>query len=530
MISIKDLNNKREWIFSITAILSTLFYFLFIFDPVLFQNGDNCGYMNLAIQFSKNLNFLDPCLPYETSLLWWPPGYAIYLSIFQKLFPYLWTIPKVFTSLLFFFSTYYLIKTLYKNSRKIIEPSLLIIIISLSSTIHLISSYLYSELLFTSLLSIFISLLIRKEKELTLITILFLSLYSIVLFSIRLIGISIPIGFSIYLIIKMEGKKKLLFLIPIVILFSFILLFLFHPNLTVLSLRRVFGLSIPSSHYSPGLQNPLGIIETLKLMIFNLVLSIKGYFFTLYPQSSFRFFYSLYSMNYLKMFLTGSVSILIITGIIHIRKTFLPIVLIYISFSLFLLLYGPLYVRLLVPLVPITLFLIIQGLNYFFNSFFPKLVLFRKFTIFIYFLLLIVDNLYLSCINPHLHMPPKFGNSSYQTCIQWVMVNVNENNTVCSQVDKYLNILRKDTGFSIPFRKMESDKSFINYLNENSVDYIIISPFYTRPENRYMDDVNSIISSYPHLFHKVYSGSDGKSFVVKFKKNSVTNISYNEEN
>lgn len=520
-------DHKKEWILCLTTLISALLYFLFIFDPAIFQYGDNSGYMNLAIQFAKHLNFNDPTVPMETSLLWWPPGFPVFLSIFYKLSPYNWILPKVFIIILFFFSVYLFISSIYKNSVKVEEPMLLIIAISFSSTIHMISSYLYSELFFTALLLIFISIIKNIKKIDSITTILLMSLFSVYLFSVRLIGMSIPIAYSIYLLIKLQNLKKAYSIIPILFLISAILIFLFHPNLTVQSLRSSFGLSLSETEYYSGNQMYAnGVIGNLLRFISKLIPSLRGYIFTLFPQSVFRYSYSLVEMNLVKMAITGCITFLIITGIIHIYKRDLFISLVATIFTAFLLLYGPLYVRLLVPLTPLLILFYNKGVIYFtkkfvINSKYAHLIIIIAATF------VISDNLILSFTNPHKNMPYSFGNSSYQQCIQWVTENSKASETVVSQVNQYLHIKRKSTGFSIPYRKTDNKNIFLEYLYKNRVDYLIISSFYQRPNSTYMDVVRETIESYPHLFHKIYNADDSQSYVIKFDRNMLKETSNN---
>jgi len=113
-------------------------------------------------------------------------------------------------------------------------------------------------------------------------------------------------------------------------------------------------------------------------------------------------------------------------------------------------------------------------------------------------------------------MPPKFGDETYQKCIEWVVDNTNPGETALCQIYSYLYLRRGP--YCIPYIDAKTPNEFMTYLDINSVKYIVISPFY-KPHETYMRKAMEAVNIYPRSFKKVFGENGDESYILEYFQN-----------
>ncbi len=517
-VKVMKLINKSY--FSLLLLFISLLAFtitvLWIFSPIIFQYGDNCGYMTLAVAFAKGQGFTDPALPGSFHFLWWPPGFPLFMASFVKLFGPHWTAIKIIILVFLFTTLFFYSRLIYQKEVSLLKTVAILLTLCFSSAIHLLSSYLYSETFFIVVLILFITLFYNWKPKHSLVKIIFLSLIAVYLCTIRLIGICLPLAFAFYLFFfKEKGNKKsspYVWLIPLILLSTYLLLALFYPPCKVTSLRATIGLN---NQFTSVLLRSKEIDATTEASLFflywnKLLLFLRGYGLTLIPQAIMGSLYDLFTMNPAKALLMAIISLTTFIGYIVSFKKYCFINCYSLLFMGVLFVYGPHYVRLAVPLVPFLILYFYNGLDW------TLTLLFRNKKVHSLMLLslsiiVIGDNLYKSITNPQKTMPAQFGNDAYQQALTWTADNTNPKDIVVCQTHSYLYLLRGP--YCIPYNYATTVNEFLSYLDEHQAQYIVVSPFYHRAHDTYMDYSYKAIEEYPKKFVKVF-GKDGSSVSV----------------
>jgi hypothetical protein len=347
--------------------------------------------------------------------------------------------------------------------------------------------------------------------------IVILSIFSVYIGSIRLIGISLPFALIIYLLhfTKEDRKLKLCSLIPLSLLIFYISVTLFYQPLRVGSFQTTLGShaqftpasAVDSSKESVSINNTL-FYHFKKSEEF-----IRGYGLTLIPQSMVRTIYDLYAMNKIKAVSMAAITCLVVAGwCLAWGKNKLLNIYIFLYMGI-LYIYGPHYVRLLVPIIPFLLFYFYLGMEWTIY----RLVRSKKKAMIIFHVLwsiVIIDNVYLSFTNPKKTMPAQFGDKGYQDCIEWTVKHSKPNQVILSQVSSYLFLRRGK--YCIPYFGAGTSNEVISYLDIHKVKYLIISPFYRRSRFTYMKYVKKAVQDYPERFKNVFRGRKDGSYILEY--------------
>lgn len=175
--------------------------------------------------------------------------------------------------------------------------------------------------------------------------------------------------------------------------------------------------------------------------------------------------------------------------------------------------YGPLYVRLVVPIIPFLFLYFYSGWETIMAFFIKKdrvLVL----VVTIVWIGVVFDNALRTFTDPHRTMPPQFGDNQFQQCIEWVVDNTKPKDTVVCQIHSYLYLKRGQ--YCLPYNYAKTANEFMSYLDENKVKYIVVSPFYKRTHYTYMNRTREAVDNYPYNFKKAFKGDNVESYVLEY--------------
>ena len=512
------IQQKKYWLFLLISIVSASFILLFSFSFDIFQYGDNCGYISLGVAFAEGKGFTDPALPGSIHFLWWPPGFPLFISLFYKVIGPHWYALKLLIFLILYISFALYAIMLYKEEKNIIKPALILIALCFSSGIHLLSSYLYSETFFVACTLLFFFLWHRWRKNLTFLKIVALSLFALYLSTIRLIGISLPAALTIYLLlfVKKERCNRWYGIIPGLLLAAFIIISLFVPQLRIGTLRVVFGLH-PQFAWSIIAGGNTGKTVTMATIIGRYInktiMFFRGYGLSLIPQALIRSAYDLYEMNKLKAIIMALITTIVATGWFTTLKKYRLMNIYVFLFMSVLFVYGPLYVRLVVPIIPFLFLYFYSGLETIIGFFIKKKFLALNILALIW-TMVIFDNALRTFTDPHRTMPPNFGDQKFQQCIEWVVNNTKPKEVVVCQIHSYLYLRRGQ--YCLPYNYAKTVNEFMFYLDEHKTKYIIVSPFYHRRSDTYMQSTIDAIYTYPNNFKKVFGEDDDESYILEY--------------
>lgn len=514
---IRVVKNKRAILILITLI-SFISVLLFSFSSEIFQYGDNCGYMTLGIAFAKGQGFSDPALPGNYHFLWWPPGFPIFIALFYLVFGAQWIFLKIIILLLLYSSFYLFASMIYKNEENLIKASLILSPLCVSSGIHLLSSYLYSEVFFTACSLIFICVWYKWRKQLSVSKIIFLSLFAFYLAAVRLMGLSFLLTLIFILPFSRDSKlpQKWYFTVPLLFLVFYCIFFLFVPPLRVDSFRLAVGLH-PTFHSTLTgslMGEQVSLTSLFSYYMSTVVKAIRGYGASLIPQSLIRSIYDLWDMNKLKLIVMGFVTCLVMIGWFgrFTRNKFLNMYVLFTMLVLFL--HGPCYVRLLVPLIPFLFYFLFCGLEMVLSWLIKRNAI-NKSLLYSIWVVVIFDNGARTFTDPRRTMPAKFGDEQYQACMEWIARNAKPKEVVVCQNHSYLYLQRGE--YSIPYNYAETANEFITYLDEHQVRFIVVSPFYHRAHDTYMHSTYRAAELYPKVFKRVFESADSRSYVLEYR-------------
>ena len=304
-------------------------------------------------------------------------------------------------------------------------------------------------------------------------------------------------------------------MIPFSLLTIYISAIIFYQPLQVGSFRTTIGLQ---SHDTSGIAGTLSggsvsVSSTLVYALEKLEIFIRGYGLTLIPQSMVRTLYDCYPMNKIKAVVMAIITCMVIAGwFLAWRKNRLLNIYIFL-YMVILCAYRPLYVRLLVPIIPFLFLYLFLGIEWVIFT----MVKSKKSAMIIFNIvwsLVIIDNVYLSFTNPQKTMPAQFGDKGYQDCIEWVVKNSKPDQVIVSQVSSYLFLRRGK--YSIPYFGAKTSNEILSYLDIYKVKYLIISPFYRRSRYTYMTYVKQAVQDYPERFKNVFRDDKDGSYVLEY--------------
>jgi len=514
------IQRNKNWYFALIAALSGVLVLLIPFSFDIFQYGDNCGYMSLGVAFANGKGFINPALPGTQHFLWWPPGFPLFIALFVKIFGPHWYVLKllIFLGLYVSFTLYAVM--LYKEEQNSIKAALILTALCFSSGIHLLSSYLYSETFFVACTLFFFFIWYRWREKLTFWKVVILSIFAVYISTIRLIGAALPAALAVYMLIftKQERSRWWYGIIPGLLLTAFIVISLSVPQLRIGSLRVVFGLHPQFGSIIAGghTGNSVTVVTIISRYINKAFVFFRGYGLTLIPQALIRSAYDMYEMNRLKALIMALVTIIVITGGVSSSRK-IKLMHLYVLFYLgVLFIYGPLYVRLIVPIIPFLFLYLYSGLEVIIR------LLIKNNRIAVTMLVtvwsaVIFDNGRLSFTDPHRTMPARFGDEQLAKCIEWAVENVQPGEIVVSQNHSYVYLKRGP--YCLPYNYAKTVNEFMSYLDEHTVKYIIVSPFNLRSHDTYMKRTREAEELYPDNFKKIFGNEGDASYILEYISN-----------
>lgn len=507
---------KTHYLLLITFTMA-LFILFFSFKFDIFQYGDNCGYMILGQSLAEGKGFSNIALPEPIHFLWWPPGFPIFIALFYLILGPSWNILKMVIFILLYISFFLFAHLIKSNSKKSDLKSVMILLACcVSSGIHLLSSYLYSET-FYIICSLFFFFIWSKWKDrLDLKKIFILSILAIYLSSVRLIGMSIALTLILYIgFFRKINIPRWYCLIPLLSLLIYISITLFVPPMQVDSFRATIGLHSQFSSEITGITGDESI--SISYIGSHLVTKaqgfLRGYGLTLIPQALIRSLYDLHEMNISKAIIMFLVTSIVVIGWLQTNNKYNFLNIYIILYMLILFFHGPLYVRLLVPIIPFLFLYFYSGWEYIFHIALKNNSK-RYIFLVIIWLGVISDNAFLSVTEPHRTMPAQFGDQSYQQCIKWIINKAAPKEVVVSQVHTYLFLRRGK--YCLPFIGFKTANEVISYFDRYRVQYVMVSPFYRRSRYTFMKHVKQAIHDYPERFKMVYRGTTGESYILEY--------------
>lgn len=499
---------------------------LFSFSYELFQYGDNCGYLTLGMSFAQGKGFTDISIPGNPHFLWWPPGFPLFVTLFYTALGAHWVILKLLIFGLLYVGFAGFATIVKKRENDTLKAGAVLLLLSLSAPVHLLSSYLYSEAFFLAVSLFFFVLWHRWRDELNGGKVFLLSFTALYVGAIRNAGIALPLALGIYLLLPRPLNRTTVprryGLLPLVLLAAYVWIVMSVPALQVESFQSFFGrgtvparvlpLGAPSSVSENTGAATSQAVRVLGPAAAKLARSVRGYVLTLVPQTIAQSSYELAPMSKIKAAFMAVLSMIVLIGWLGTWRRYMLLNLYASIYFGVLLLYGPMYVRLLVPLVPAIVLYCYSGLAWLAGRLIPNRKA-RTAVVAGLWLLLIVDNAAWTFTNPRKYMTVHFGDEKYQQCIEWVIDNANENDVVVSQIHSYMFLRRGK--YNIPYHFTSVPNEIITFLDFWDARYLMISPFYQRPRYTYMSTVREAIARYPERFRTVF-GDVGESAVVEY--------------
>jgi hypothetical protein len=524
------------------AILAVL-VLRFSFSITEHQYGDNCGYLTLGMAFANGLGFSDPSIPSHPHFLWWPPGFPLAIALFYKVFGPQWVLLKLLILILLYCSFFLFAALLLKRSIAFADTAAIIIVVSISSAIHSLSSYLYAETFFTALTLLFFWLFHYWANRLSYAKIVLLSICALYISTIRNIGMALPLALIAYFGMRLKNghdrPARRWAVLPLLLIGCYAAVVLTVPELKVGSFQEFFGLH-------PAFQSPvahvgeIGRVAPGPLSLFyhragswiaKTPNSLRGYGLTLIPQALIQSAYALHSMTRLKAVLMAAVTLVVLCGWIASWKRF-PIINLYAFFYMAILMaYGPLYVRLLTPLAPFLILYLYTGLKtgvmaaadvfgkrQFAAGKAPGVARVRR--IFIALLavawaLVAFDNAWWTFTTPRRYMPPQFGDQAYQNCLSWVTTHARADEVVVCDVYSWLFLLRG--GQNVPYHFTAVESNMVTFLDFFKVKYLLAPPYHGTGF-RYLDTVRNLARRDPGAFRVVFGGDIDSSCVIEYRR------------
>jgi hypothetical protein len=495
----------------VTITLGMSFAFITTFTFEIFQYGDNCNYMVLGMSLASGQGLSDIAQPHHPPLHWWPAGYPLLIAFFYSLAGARWELLKVLQFALLGLSLVVWTQTIYRRQGTLSLALLVGMSLSVSATLHLLSSYLFSETMLVVLSLTLVGLWYYWEPHLTLPRIVLLSLLALYCVMVRNGALTLMPALTIALALKVRHAShpaiRWSWLLPLALLTLYLLAITSTERFSVGSFDAFIGRKLSVSSSITKWSEPLPLTTRL-------LHSLRGYTLTLVPQALMSSWYGLWPMDKVKALAMFCISILTLMGwIVTLRRWIF--VNSYVALSMgMLLIYGAYYVRLLVPLMPFLALYFIGGMRWSVHTLF-KSPLKRQLLVGACGLALIFDNVSALIHAPHQSMPPRFGNASYQSALRWAQCEIKPGAVVVCQLHSYLFLRRGP--YAVPFRETTTPATFMDYITRVGANYLVISPYYHESGTDYMKTVQEAIKANPQLFTRVFSAADGLSYILHYE-------------
>lgn len=483
------------------------------FTDRIFQNGDNLGYMILGTSLSHGTGFSDISRPEHPQMLWWPPGWPAAIGLFHLLAGPNWLALKMLVFILFFAATAWWGLILLARNSGSVAALCVTAALALSGTVHLVSSYLYSETWFLIVLIGFFGLWQHWEHRLSTLKIVVLGLLAVYTGSVRIVGMVLPAVLSFELLLSNRKQRRYLpyaWIIPLTMLVMYSAVISLVPALKVGSFLAFFAHASrpPSPTAGPAL-----------VSIARLGHSVSGYFFSLIPHSLVPTTYQWHKMDRAKLVWTGLVTLVTGWGILKLFVRYRLESLFTLGVGAILASYGALYTRLLIPVLPFLFLFLFAGIEDMTN----RLRIDRRIRgalLAVIWIWVLTDNGLASCVHPRRNMQPEFGDSSCQACIEWTIKNVPRDKTMLSQICWYLYLTRGGNNVNFDQERMSNVEQTLAFLDSCKIDYIMISPFRMRRHYIFMDTMRKTLRAYPERFSRSFGAPTDASYVVQYHRSA----------
>lgn len=465
---------------------------------------DDAHYIILAESLSSGQGYQLINFPRPQIERAFPPGWPILLAPLTLLFPSNYTVLKLF-SLLLWLASILLIYKLF--SRRFESPHLEIVtglaavnplLVGTSVTVMSESAYLFFSLL---ALTFFDSWNSKTEgkKDWLIVLIAIIALYSQL---IRTIGVSLSLALVVYFLLSRRFREAGL---TMGVFMAGTLL------QTWINLRN--GGSVVSAGYQSQVFNS-SVIEKIGQMWANTL----GYFNEVLAGALFPIFsakgaslLSNYGLQTLPVILNAAIILLIIFGAVLSRKRIRLMDLYFIVYILGILAFwnpkvGSVKARFLIPIIPFLYFYFMQGMNWAFTKFTRNRINATRIAAGvtgIIALTLLARNLQ-DWRNPVMEQMTDLSVGT-----SWVSENAPPDAIIMvnEPVPAYVHVQRKTIGYPNAGQDLEK------YLNNQGIDYIVVSPKLQSPRNNDLDEdienqILPALSSTPDKFMVVYSNPE----------------------
>jgi len=450
--------------------------FAWSFTSAIFQYGDNCGYMTLAASFAQGHGFTNPSFPNSPHALWWPPGFPAFLAALYAIVGAHWTAMTVMVLLLFFGSVLLFFRMMLRAGERQGDAAAVAVAVLVSSAIHSLSSYLYSETFCTALTLAFFWLWQRWKDKLDVKRVALLSIAAVYIASVRDVCLALPCALSVYLLVTQREDRSVatrwLFALPLIMTAAYLFAVLTIPAVKVGSVAAFFGVHPDFGHPSTG-SGPAAATAAAHGVWNQVLRSIRGYAITLFPQALLQTAYASVPMGKAKAAGCLLIALIVAGGWARNWRQY-PLINLYVLLYMgVLLVYGAFYVRLLIPITPFLLLYLHAGFRWIVGWLIrsPRA---GGWVAGILWLCVIADNAWWTCTTPRRYMPPEYHSAAYQKCVSWIIDHAQPGEAVIADIPSYMYLRRGAYNLPFPPDRSTADE-LVTYCDTYRVRYIMVA-------------------------------------------------------
>jgi hypothetical protein len=437
--------------------------------------------MTLALSLIRGHGFSDISRPDMPHFLWWPPGFPVFIGGYCLVFGMRWTVLKILIIAGLFTSYVLFVRMLARAGTVTLGGGgIVLAAIGLNSDMFVLMSYLYSEAFFTAQTLLFFALFARWRTRIGIPRLLVLSLWAVYIAAVRNIGIAMPVALAMWLgwraLRERNLRMALYAVVPLVLAAGYIWAVTHVPAVRVGTYGAFFrgGPGYVEEGASSGFAGFGQLGETLAGYATTIVAAIRAYAITLIPALLAHSTYHVWSMTFVKAILMLLVSVVVFAGWLASMREH-PLMGFYVAcYMTILLIYPPLYTRLIVPLMPLFVLYLYRGAATLMKMGVRRPRIRTAFAMAV-MVWLIVDNVVRIVSEPYRYMPAAFGGEEYQRCLAWVVDNAGSADLVATQVPHYLFLRRGGRGHCIPLADVDTPDEAREWLRTARPRYVMIS-------------------------------------------------------
>ncbi|MFH1760528.1 MAG: hypothetical protein ABIA63_05445, partial [bacterium] len=375
-----------------------------------------------------------------------------------------------------------------------------ILLISWSSALHMLSSYLYSETFFLCWIIIVIYAAQKWNDNLSAGHFIVITLLAAAALHIRYMGMAVGIAWFLFLL---SGKKYKYFIIACIVFAASVFLLEFYSGTTPQA----------SDFYFKGITRSGQTGWSSPRLIW---LNFRSYFFTIIPDSIVGTAYHLRTADLFKLTWTGMISLLTFTGFLLWFKKDRLVWIFCLVYMGALLVYATRYVRLIMPVIPFIIIFFFNGLYFVLHYF--KNARVNKIVFILIFIWIFSDNIFLSCTNPRRFMPVNIPDSYYSQCLDWAINNLPAHARFACAHSAMVYVKRDGFIRTPPYLPNPADA--LAFLEKEKIDYIL----YGRPGNlEWSRDIDSYLAALTiagYDYTVVYGDMKKGSALLKINRNN----------